>query len=240
MKIIFIRHGEPDNPNQTLTKKGFEEVKALADYYKDVKFDYVYFSPLARAKITAQAILSAKNQSGVEMPWLEEFHHHVIIPGNDKKVLNWDFKPAYITAQKELYNDDLYLDTELMKSGDVKHYYKNVVTEFDKVLENHGYKRNGKCYQVLSENRDTIVFVCHLAVMSVMLSHLMGIPYVILTQHFACAPSGVTTLVSEEREEGIAQFRCLRYGDITHLTVAGQQPSFHGRFCETFHSDERH
>jgi probable phosphoglycerate mutase len=77
MKIIFIRHGEPDNPNQTLTKKGFEEVKALADYYKDVKFDYVYFSPLARAKITAQAILSVKNQTGIEMDWLEEFHHHV-------------------------------------------------------------------------------------------------------------------------------------------------------------------
>ena len=240
MKIIFIRHGEPDNPNKTLTKKGFEEVKALAEYYKTVKFDYVYFSPLPRAKLTAEAILSLKNQSGTEMPWLEEFHHHVYIPGTDKEVLNWDFKPSYITSEKDLYNDELYLDTELMKSGDVKRYYDYVTSEFDKTLEKHGYRRNGKYYQVLSENRDTIVFVCHLAVMSVLMSHLMGIPYVILTQHFACAPSGVTTLVSEEREEGIAQFRCLRYGDITHLTVANQEPSFHGRFCEIFHSDERH
>ena len=240
MKIIFIRHGEPDNPNQTLTKKGFEEVRALAEYYKNESFDYVYFSPLPRAKLTAKAILDIKGQSGIEMPWLEEFHHHVIIPGDDKRVLNWDFKPTYITSQKDLYNDEKYLKTELMKSGNVKKYYDYVTDEFDKLLSEHGYKRDGKIYRVIVENKKTIVIVCHLAVMSVLLSHLMGIPYVILTQHFACAPSGVTTLVSEEREEGIAQFRCLRYGDITHLTIAGQKPSFHGRFCEVFHSDDRH
>ena len=74
MKIIIIRHGEPDNPNQTLTKKGFKEVEALANYYKDVPFDEVYFSPLARARITANAILSKKNQVGIEASWLEEFH----------------------------------------------------------------------------------------------------------------------------------------------------------------------
>ena len=162
------------------------------------------------------------------------------IPGCENKVLNWDFKPSFFTNNEEFYNNELYLDTEVMKTGNVKEFYQMVVSEFDKVLEKNGYKRNGRYYNVINENRKTIVFVCHLAVMSVLLSHLMGIPYVLLAQMFCCAPSGVTLLNSEEREEGIAQFRCLRYGDITHLTVVGQQPSFHGRFCETFHSDERH
>ena len=39
MKLIIIRHGEPDNPNNTLTSHGFIEAKALAKYLKDVKFD---------------------------------------------------------------------------------------------------------------------------------------------------------------------------------------------------------
>ena len=41
MRIVIIRHGEPDNPNQTLTKKGFEEVAALHDFYKDYPFDEI-------------------------------------------------------------------------------------------------------------------------------------------------------------------------------------------------------
>lgn len=240
MKIIIIRHGEPDNPNKTLTKKGFEEVSALAEYYKNEHFDEVYYSPLPRAKITANALLKDRDVQSFEVEWLEEFHHHVNIPGCENKVLNWDFKPNFFVNNEEFYNNELYLETEVMKSGNVKEFYQMVVSEFDKVLEKNGYKRNGRYYNVVNENRKTIVFVCHLAVMSVLLSHLMGIPYVLLAQMFCCAPSGVTVLNTEEREEGIAQFRCLRYGDITHLLTKGQEPSFHGRFCETFHSDERH
>ena len=240
MGIIIVRHGEPDNPNQTLTEKGFKEVAALADYYKNTHFDELYFSPLARARITAEALLKDRDLKGIQVDWLEEFHHHVLIPGNEKRVLNWDFKPAFFTSNDDFYNNDLYLDSEVMKSGDVKTFYDEVVSKFDEVLANNGYVREGRYYKVVNENRKTIVFVCHLAVMSVLLSHLMCIPYVLLAQMFCCAPSGVTILTTEEREEGIAQFRCLRYGDITHLLTNNQEPSFHGRFCETFNSDERH
>ena len=64
---------------------------------------------------------------------------------------------------------------------------------------------------------------------------------VALLQHFAAAPTSVTTLYTEEREKGIASFRCASYGDISHLYVAKEPPAFSGRFCETFDcADERH
>ena len=54
MRIIFIRHGDPDYQNDTLTEKGIREAKLLSE--RVVKWDNVtqfYCSPLGRAKKTA-------------------------------------------------------------------------------------------------------------------------------------------------------------------------------------------
>lgn len=32
----------------------------------------------------------------------------------------------------------------------------------------------------------------------------------------------------------------IRHGELTHLVLDNQDPSFHGRFCEIFDCDERH
>jgi probable phosphoglycerate mutase len=60
--------------------------------------------------------------------------------------------------------------------------------------------------------------------------------------HGLCAlPSSVTTIVTEERKKGTAHWRCLEYGDTSHLYAAGEKPSFAARFCECFdNADERH
>ena len=45
----------------------------------------------------------------------------------------------------------------------------------------------------------------------------------------------------EEREKGIATFRTLRAGDISHLRIGNEEPSFSARFCERYENmDERH
>lgn len=240
MKLMIIRHGEPDNEHNTLTNKGFEEVQALSKYLKDLEFKEAYTSPLERAILTSEAVLKPLNRKAIVLPWLEEFKHLVDVPYSDKKNINWDFMPSFFTKQNDFYNNEKYLKHEVLESGNVEYYYNYVVKEFDKILEKNGYKRDGKGYKVISSNKDTLVFFCHFGLMSVLLSHLMNIPYIVLAQSFICQPTGITTLVTEEREEGFAQFRCLEYGNITHLEIAGLKPSFHGRFCETFNSNERH
>ena len=62
----------------------------------------------------------------------------------------------------------------------------------------------------------------------------------ILWHGFCAAPTSVTTLVTEERREGIAYFRMGSFGDISHLYAAGEEPAFAARFCETYDNlDER-
>ena len=63
-----------------------------------------------------------------------------------------------------------------------------------------------------------------------------------ITLHsFAMAPTSVTELASEERQKGCAYFRGLRIGDISHLYMGGEEPSFSARFCETYeNTSQRH
>jgi probable phosphoglycerate mutase len=50
----------------------------------------------------------------------------------------------------------------------------------------------------------------------------------------------VTSLITEEREEGFAVFRMRTYGDVSHLYAGDEEPSFMARFCECYEDDTRH
>ena len=74
-----------------------------------------------------------------------------------------------------------------------------------------------------------------------MLSRLWNVSPFVPLQFLATAPTSLTEVVTEEREKGIAAFRTLRIGDITHLTIGGEKPSFSARFCERYENEyERH
>ena len=54
MKLIFIRHAEPDYEKDSLTPKGFREAELLAKRVASWGIKDIYCSPLGRAKATAK------------------------------------------------------------------------------------------------------------------------------------------------------------------------------------------
>ena len=57
MKIIIVRHGDPDYEKDSLTELGWKEAEALSERMKNIKADECYVSPLGRAKDTASLSL---------------------------------------------------------------------------------------------------------------------------------------------------------------------------------------
>ncbi len=242
MKLLIIRHGDPDYANNTITEKGKVEAACLAKFLKDKKLDYVYCSPMGRAQDTC---LASQKECGFEfetMEWMREFKARVFCPHRHFRTNAWDYKPAFFENRTLLHDNERWMEDPLFSGTNMEEQYAWVKENFDALLKKHGYEREGdSClFRAVRPNRDTVVIFCHFGFQAILLSLLTGFsPYVFL-QHFGCAPSSVTTLVTEEREEGKAIFRCLAYGDISHLSIAGEEPAFAGRFCETFDSDERH
>ena len=116
-----------------------------------------------------------------------------------------------------------------------------MIEKFDELLKEHGYVREGKYYRAEKANNDTLVFFCHFGLGCVLLSHLLNISPMVLWHGTCAAPTSVTTVVTEERRKGIASFRMLSFGDISHLYAKEEPPAFAARFCETYENkEERH
>ena len=75
------------------------------------------------------------------------------------------------------------------------------------------YLKDGENYRAERPNRDTLLFFCHFGVECVMLSHLLGISPMPLWHGTCALTTSVTTLVTEERRQGIASFRMCGFGD---------------------------
>lgn len=238
MKIIICRHADPDYEHDSLTEQGVIEAELLSRRIAKTEVKNFYVSPLGRAKKTAQFTLDKAGRTAQTLLWLHEFKGK--IKTDDGIVCCWDRMPSYWTEQNEYYSYDSWLETPLMKSFNVKNEYEKVCKGVDRLLLKHGYRHNGRHFDVVNSNHDTIVLFCHFGVECVILSHIMGISPMPLWHNFAALPSSVTTLVTEEREKGVASFRCLGFGDTSHLYAGGEEPSFSARFCECFSDNTRH
>lgn len=242
MKLLLIRHGEPDYSVDSLTKKGFREAELLAKRLCNLKIDEFYVSPLGRAKDTAKPTLQKLNRQAVELDWLEEFPGRIYRPDRpDEKMIAWDWLPQDWTTQTQFYDRDRWSESDVFQEAGVREEYDHIIAEFDKFLAEHGYERCGNYYKAVKANNDTVVFFCHFALGCVLISHLLNVSPMILWHGLCAAPTSVSTIVTEERREGIAVFRMNGYGDISHLYAEGEPPSFAARFCECFeNADERH
>lgn len=243
MKLIFIRHGEPDYENDTLTKKGWREARYLAEYLADMRMDEIYVSPLGRAKHTAEPTLEKTGREAAELEWLREFHAPIARPDKPEGTLSvpWDWMPSDWTGCPDFYDYDKWMDHPVMKEGHVGEEYRRVTGCFEQFLKEHGYEKKGNLFLVNRSNDDTIVFFTHYAISVVMISFLLHVSPMILWHGMVALPTSVTTIATEERRKGYASFRMNSYGETTHLYMNNEPRSFAARFCERFENhDERH
>ncbi len=168
MKLIFIRHAEPDYTKDSLTEKGFREAEIVAQRTKNWKVSQFYCSPLGRAQATAAPTLKAHGVSltsvypdaapdviqtpdsskAIVYPWLRELHAPVdpeLHP--DHRFIPWDLTPAYINENPLLLDKEHWGDAELMRHCDLKNQSDWIYERLDQMLALHGYTRDGLCYR---------------------------------------------------------------------------------------------
>lgn len=243
MKLILIRHGDPDYENDTLTAKGKREAEFLAGRLENMKIDEIYVSPLGRAKHTAEPYLGKCGREALVLEWLREFEAPIQRPDKPEGVLSipWDWMPSDWTGYPAFYDYDKWMTHPAMEAGRVGAEYVRVTGCFEEFLKVHGYEKSGNLFHVNRPNNDTIVFFTHYGVSVVLISYLLHVSPMILWHGMVAAPSSVTILATEERKKSYAGFRINVYGDTVHLYVNNEPRSFAARFCECFdNKDERH
>lgn len=237
MRIIIIRHGDPDYINDSLTARGDMEAKLLASIIKSYNIDAFYVSPLGRAQRTASYSLEKLGANATTLDWLREFPPRIRRPDLPEGALSscaWDWRPADWTKIPEFYDRDLWYTVPVMEEAHVKEAAMKVHEGLDRLLASHGYEREGLCYRAVRPNHDTIALVCHFGVEMVILAHLMGVSPMPLWHGFVAAPTAITSIRTEERVSGIASFRCNEFGATPHLLIGGMEPSNRAKYVECY------
>ena len=231
MKILVIRHAEPDYKNNTLTEKGFREAEYLSERLKDSNITYIYSSPLNRAVLTAKPTAEKINKEIQICDWLTEFEGKIL---QDKETrIPWNMLPAIWQKETSVFDINTWRDSKLYTSGNMPEKYEYVTQNFDKLLECHGAKRENIIYKG-DNNNDTIAIFCHFALGMVLASHLTGISPVLLWQTMFLPTSSVTEFITEERVKGEFVFKCKQMGDTSHLYIKNEPVSNSGLYSEFF------
>jgi len=243
MKLLMIRHGDPDYEIDSLTSQGWAEAEALARFMESVPVTDYYTSPLGRARDTASLTLKRVGREAVVLPWLTEFTHRTPLKPDfpDSADVPWDWRPKNWVDRDEFFNADRWAHAPEMTGADIASHHSRVCRQFDEFLSERGYTREGRLYRTQQGTTDTFVLFCHFGLLCILLGHLLHISPMLLWHTVCAAPSSITTVVTEERIKGYASMRMLSFGATPHLHQAGLEPSFAARFCETFEmSDQRH
>lgn len=224
MKLLIIRHGNPDYAHDTLTEKGWEEARALAVRLKEYHIDHIYVSPLGRAQDTARPTAEAIGIQPVVMDWLREFPAGIKTPQRPEGTCPWEMHPLNWSAKPGLNGRESWKMTEPFAESRCPEVFEHIGASFDALLAEHGYTRDGDIYHMDPEkapNHKTLAFFCHQGLGLALFSHIVGLSPAWVWQTMFLPTTSVTEIHMETHsdEPGIAAARVMNLGDISHLSA---------------------
>ena len=234
MKILLVRHAEPDYAIDSLTPKGRIEAELLSlRLSKLTDVEGVYCSPLGRAQDTARYTLEKTGWTCETLPWLREFYGKAFDAEKGQPCKTWDYAPRMWQSHPLFFTRD-WMKDPLYALGTVGQVWEETCQGLDAMLARHGFFREGPIYRCENNRQRTLILFCHFGIAMAMMAHLTEIPLPLLWQGMLMPPSSVTTLITEERTKGEVFFRCMGLGDIGHLDAAGEPFSTAGLYPEVY------
>ena len=259
MKLIFVRHGDPDYKNDSLTPKGVREASLLAQRICKWNVTDFYCSPLGRAKATASYTLEKMNREAKILNWTQEFNYAIDDPLTGRHGVPWDLVPSEWSNDPLMLSHEEWVHSAIMQQNpQIADKYQEVRRELDAFLASYGYIREGNFYRVPAKEEvfisstvspdniaarsamesgkgePLVVIFCHLGAICIMLSHLLNIPFPLLAHGFFLPTTSLTILSTEERWSNEAYFRVQTIGDVNHLLTGGEPISNAGSYTNSF------
>jgi broad specificity phosphatase PhoE len=216
MRIYLIRHGDPDYSTDSLTEAGKAEALSLSEYLASIKLDYLFTSPLGRARATASYTETRLAKEATVLDWTEE----IKLPspdGSDLDFMTWYQSPENFRNQSYKKNDAW---NEILQ---------NITKESDSLIESLGWKRSGHQYHFLSEkniHKDVqIAIFSHGGFGLTWLAYLLNIPYHYIWSSFFLHASSITTILFDERPQNVGTPRVIGLAALPHLYKNGLTPT---------------
>lgn len=231
MRILIVRHGDPDYSNDSLTERGHAEAELLAKKLVNEPIHAIWCSTMGRAVQTCEPTAKALGLQPIYRDWLREVRYPIAFPGMDKP--RWFCWPPKIWTEYTDLTDggSAWKENPILVESGMIDYLENVFHQLDGVISGYGYVRHGRYYDLLPNRKDTVLaFFCHQGLGTALISHITGLPLPLLWNVSMTPTTSVSTIIMDhyDPEEPVAIPRILSMGDTGHLYAGGMNVNWRG------------
>ena len=223
MRLIFVRHGEPDYRRDCLTENGILQAICTAERLKQEKIDAIYASPMGRAMETASYTAKQQGLSVTELPFMHEIDWGTT-PGAAEAGREvpyeghpWTLACRLLTEQPEYSGSYAWAEHPYFRDNRLLAEYRKVSEGVDAFLEGYGLERTGALYRCRKECDETIALFAHGGSGAVLFAHLLNLPlpFVLTALPYGVCSVSVFALWPEQSE--IVLPRLEIFNDMGHL-----------------------
>ena len=199
MRIIFVRHGNPNYEHDCLTELGHVQAAAVAERLVGEGIERIFSSTCGRAMETAEYTAKRLGLEVAPCDFIREINWGMkdgtrpYSDGNPWKRATEFIKSDRSGADPLWRDDSLFAETKTPESLDA------LGKGLDLWLASLGYTREGKCYRVKNAKHRTVAIFCHGGAFAAAFSHIFSIP---MPFALACVPFAQTGISEIEISGG--------------------------------------
>ncbi|MBQ7374254.1 MAG: histidine phosphatase family protein [Clostridia bacterium] len=221
MKIIFVRHANPDYELDRLTKLGRIQAEAVSTVLCEMGIERVYSSSNNRALETADFTAKKLSLDVVKCDFIREINWGMKdsnLPYNQGDP--WSLARKYLQNGLALNDENWKTSLEFSKTNTPESVEK-LAKGLDEWLCSLGFERDGFYYRVKKPVYKTVAIFCHAGAFAGATSHLFNLPYpfTLLTFPFDQTGISIVEIGGKEGDLAVPTLRCL--GNVDHLKNSG-------------------
>ena len=174
MRIIFVRHGEPDYARDCLTEEGRRQAAAAAARLAGEGISEIYASPCGRASETAAYTAARLGLPVTTLDYMRE-----ISWGGDQIPHDghpWTLGDRLLEAGFDFYARD-WRAHPYFDGNAATECCERIAERFDAFLVEHGYFHEGRRFLCRGDDDRTVALFSHGGSGACVLAHLLNLPF---------------------------------------------------------------
>ena len=210
MRIIFVRHGEPDYAHDCLTEQGRKQALAVAERLREEGIEEIWSSPLGRAAETAAPAAEVLGLPVKTLDFMRELHWGSVdgtpVPADGHP---WDLADLLAAEGRDL-TDPAWREHPYFSNNLVTAEADHVAQKIDEWLLTLGYERHGAYYRSIrpDNTQQTVALFCHGGSSAAAIGHMLNLPFPYACGLFHLEFTGIT-VIRLNRNPGVQTLPCL-------------------------------
>lgn len=223
MRLLFIRHGEPDYVRDCLTDEGKKQAAAVAERLASEGISRIYSSPCGRAKQTASYTAKRLDLPVAILEYMREITWGG--PGVPEGGHPWTLGDGMMAEGYDFRAND-WRDHPYFRNNAATQCYHSIADHIDRFLAASGYRHEGLRFFCAAGTEETVALFSHGGSGACALAHLLALPFPYMCSVLPYDLTSVIALHFPVKEGAFVFPRVELFNDCAHLHSSPRDLTF--------------